>query len=168
MPGLPKKTSSTVLPEPTIVDVLMDDHLNAVLLCRKFEGATDPLLKETLADAIEISVRLHSQGEMDVLYPFVEKTLGAKDMVRTCLEEHSTVEAQALEALQQRKEGGDKLGAAIKSITSEFTEHLLKEENDIMMKVLESGATESDLLDLAQQFTAAKEKAPLDPQPVAA
>ena len=56
-------------------------------------------MQEKLDDAINLVIRLHSQAEMDVLYPFVEKTLGSegKTKVKESLEEHTSIEKSAME-----------------------------------------------------------------------
>ena len=70
---------------------------------------------ENLVDSISLLCRLHSQAEMDVLYPVVERSLGVdgKKMVQESLEEHSNVEQEALKALELRKSGGDDLSSTL-------------------------------------------------------
>ena len=100
--------------------------------------------------------------------PFVEKALGqeGKQKVKQSLEEHTAVEEEAMKAIEMRKTGGKELATTMKQMLDDFTEHLLKEENDIMVKVV-SEASHADLSDLAMQFQQAKESAPLDPQVMA-
>ena len=152
------------IPAPTMADFLMRDHLDTVVLLKHFEKANaagDKQLQETLTDAIGLVCRLHSQAEMDVLYPFVEKSLGSegKKKVKESPEEHNNVEQEALQALELRKSGGGELKKTLSELNKDFTEHLLKEENDIMMKLLNT-ISEADMADIAEQ---AKETAPLDP-----
>jgi iron-sulfur cluster repair protein YtfE (RIC family) len=155
------------IPVPTMADFLMGDHVDTVVLLKHFEKASssgDRQLMETLTDAIALVCRLHSQAEMDVLYPFVEKSLGAdgKQLVKESLEEHTNVEQEALQALELRKSGGDDLASVLSELNSDFTEHLMKEENDIMMKLL-NDVSEADMADIAIKFQQAKESAPLEP-----
>ncbi|KAG7673418.1 hypothetical protein Ndes2526B_g03138 [Nannochloris sp. 'desiccata'] len=155
------------IPVPTMADFLMGDHVDTIVLLKHFEKASasgDKQLMETLTDAIAMVCRLHSQAEMDVLYPFVEKSLGSegKQKVKESLEEHTNVEQEALQALELRKSGGNDLASILSKLNKEFTEHLLKEENDMMMKLL-NAASEADMADIALQFQQAKESAPLDP-----
>ena len=68
-----------------------------------------------------------------------------------------------MKALELRKSADENLSTTMKTILDDFTEHLLKEENEIMMQTLEK-TTEADLADIALKFQKAKETAPLDPQ----
>ena len=155
------------IPVPTMADFLMGDHLDTIVLLKHFEKASasgDKQLMETLTDAISLVIRLHTQAEMDVLYPFIEKSLGTegKQKVKGFLDEHTNIEQEAVQALQLRKSGGDDLASALSEVKKDFTEHLLKEESDTMMKLL-SAVSEADMADIALQFQQAKESAPLDP-----
>lgn len=58
------------------------------------------------------------------------------------------------------------MATTMKQMLDDFTKHLLKEENDIMVKLV-GEASQADLSDIAMQFQQAKEAAPLDPQVMA-
>jgi len=155
------------IPVPTMADFLMGDHLDTIVLLKHFEKASssgDKQLMENITDAVAMLVRLHSQAEMDVLYPFIEKSLGSegKQKVKQFLDEHTNVEQEALQALENRKAGGGDLNSALSAVNKDFTDHLLKEESDVMMKLL-NAVSEADMADIALQFQQAKESAPLDP-----
>ena len=101
--------------------------------------------------------------------PAIEKALFSegKLLVEQSLKEHRTVEEEALQVIQMRKSGGGKLETVMKKLLDDFSDHLLKEEDDIMIKFLDK-VSQSEMTQLADEFNEAKFKAPLDPQPMAA
>lgn len=167
-----KEAAPGALPKPTIIDVLLANHRETVSLLTHFQkearkpDANKQRLEE-LVDAISIVIRLHSQAELEVLYPVVERELGekGKEISERAKKEHSEIEANLLKALERRKEGGEELNQLIAQITTDFQKHLHEEEDEAVPLLLEKLGADA-LVDVAQQFMSAKAKAPLEPQPV--
>ncbi|PSC71089.1 hemerythrin [Micractinium conductrix] len=161
------------LPQMTITDVLLGDHRDTVALLKHFEDISasgDKLAMEKLTDAIAIVVRLHSQAEMEVLYPLMEKLVGSKEgeeARKHAAAEHARIERDLLKALEQRKTGSDELAATMKDVLDAFVAHLKEEEEELVPKML-NNMSDEEQIDLAQSFLAAKATAPLEPQPEAA
>ncbi|PRW57159.1 hemerythrin [Chlorella sorokiniana] len=175
-PSAAKKMAASaaenMLQPPTIADILLGDHRDTVALLKHHQEVADSgdkLLLEKLTDAIAITVRLHSQAEMDVLYPMVEKKLGGKgkELAAHAADDHAQIERDLVEALQKRKTGGEELAQVVQEVTEKFLHHL-KEEEESMMPELLKKCTAEEQIELATAFMEAKAKAPLEPQPEAA
>lgn len=154
-----------------IASVLLSDHRHTVALLHHFQQAmgdtdTDDLLIETLVDAICLDIRLHSQAEFDVLYPYFENMLGkkGKEIARHSREAHVEIENNLVQALEMRKEGkkSEELEELISTVMQEFEAHLQQEEEEYMPLLLEK-ASEEDLLELVEPFFQSKMNAPLMP-----
>ena len=127
--------------------------------------SNDSQMMENLTDAIALTIRLHSEGEFQTLYPFMERTMGKEEgHVAECMAEHNKVEGDVLRALENRKQGGDKLSDAVDAVFNDFEKHMRHEEDECVVALLEK-ANEADLQEVAANFMRTKETAPLDPHP---
>lgn len=90
--------------------------------------------------------------------------MGKKEShVSECLDEHNKIEKEVMEAIELRKEGGDKLTDMVDAVFNDFETHMKHEEDEYVVALLEE-ASEADLQEVAVNFMQAKETAPLDPQ----
>lgn len=117
------------IPEPSMLDVLMCDHRDTMALLKHFaeeskRAGSDQML-EMLTDAISLSIRLHSEGEFQVLYPWVEIKMKDKSTVSHFLNVHHGIEDKLMVCLEERKSGSDsKLTSTMNQVLSEFSKHL--------------------------------------------
>ncbi|GAB4819065.1 hypothetical protein N2152v2_006111 [Parachlorella kessleri] len=159
--------NASSLPQPSLVDVIITDHRATVALLDLFSEAAkaeDKQMMQKLQDAITLEIRLHSQAEMDVLYPLMAKKMkNGKEMEAHVMEEHQKIEKDLLEALKLRKEGGEKLTSLMEDAKKVFLEHMKEEEDELLPVFLEE-LTAEETLELANQILESKQKAPLMPQ----
>ncbi|EFN55052.1 hypothetical protein CHLNCDRAFT_134918 [Chlorella variabilis] len=123
----------------------------------------------TLAPTCASLERATLQAEFEVLYPVMERRLGAKgkEAREHSVEEHSKIEGDLVRALEMRKEGGKELAGTIKEVMDLFIKHLGEEENELVPKML-AQMSEEEQVELAASFLEAKAKALLTPQPATA
>ncbi|GAB4817732.1 hypothetical protein N2152v2_004778 [Parachlorella kessleri] len=160
--------SADQLREPTILDMVVTDHRNALALLDKFEQASssqDRIGMENTLNAISMEILMHSVAEESVLYPFIEERMGeqGKEFSEHSLREHKKLEKDLLEALQARTEGGHELMDVVKQFRKHFEHHLKDEEQDFFPKLVQQ-ASEEELTQLGPQFIQAKTQAPVEPR----
>lgn len=112
-------------------------------------------------------MRLHSQAEIQVLYPVLTQRLGPGEgaaLAQRALAEHAMIEASIEEMLRLRG-SGDKEGliTRVKQAQTELMTHNNEEEMAILPRVA-AVCTPEELTALGLAFRAMKQTAPLMPQ----
>jgi hemerythrin superfamily protein len=142
-----------------VVTLIKDDHQKLEAVFKKLEAQNGDM-KDLLQQVVEMLVP-HSKAEEQVVYPAIKTTApDESEEVDDGLEEHHHVEATLKQLLA---EGPDAPGAdgLLAAMIGEVRHHVEEEEQDILPKFAEA-ASNQQLSELGEQFTAAKEKALAD------
>ena len=140
-----------------VITLIKDDHKKVEAVFKQLEKAEPAQVHDLLTQVAELLIP-HSKAEEQVVYPAIKSTAPdeASD-VDDGLAEHHHVEAtlKKLLATDPEEPGADGLVAAM---IGEVRHHVEEEEQDIL-PVFSEKASNEQLSDLGEQFTAAKEKA---------
>jgi hemerythrin superfamily protein len=138
-----------------VVTLIKDDHAKLEKVFKQLEAQKGDI-KELLREVEELLVP-HSKAEEEVVYPAIKKTAPdeASD-VDDGLAEHQHVEnvLTQLLGMDPDEPGADGLIAAM---IGEVRHHVEEEEEEILPKFSQE-ASNQELGDLGERFTAAKEK----------
>ncbi|GAB4816328.1 hypothetical protein N2152v2_003374 [Parachlorella kessleri] len=158
-----------VVADPTLTDIILCDHSSTLTLFNHFfqaaqAGATN--IMEMVLGALALDLRLHSQAEMQVLYPILAERLGDSGAAwaQRSLQEHAMVEQSIADCLALRADPtNEALVTRVKQMQQEFMAHQ-QEEEQIILPALVTALTPEELVSLATTFKAVKQTAPLLPQ----
>jgi hemerythrin-like domain-containing protein len=140
-----------------VITLIKDDHKKVESVFKKLEKADPEEIPELLQQVAELLIP-HSKAEEQVVYPAIKAaTPDEADEVDDGLAEHHHVEEvlQQLLASDPSAPGVDGLVAAM---IGEVRHHVEEEEEDILPAFAEAASNEQ-LSQLADEFTAAKTKA---------
>ncbi|PRW44452.1 hemerythrin [Chlorella sorokiniana] len=109
------------------------------------------------------------QAESVVLYPVLQSRLGTEgaQWAARALAEHALIEQAVADVLALRSVGGEALSNRLKQLQVDFVAHQAEAEGAILPAVADVLSPEESLA-LAAQFKAAKQAAPIAPQPAVA
>lgn len=138
-----------------VVTLIKDDHAQLEKVFKQLEAQKGDVKK--LLQQVEELLVPHSKAEEEVVYPAIKQTAPDEaDEVDDGLAEHHHVEEVLTQLLGMDPDepGADGLIAAM---IGEVRHHVEEEEQDILPKFSDE-ASNQQLSELGQRFTAAKEK----------
>lgn len=140
-----------------VVTLIKEDHQKLESVFKKLEKAEPPEVPDLLGQVQEMLVP-HSKAEEQVVYPAITSMVPDESSdVDDGLEEHHHVE-ETLDQLLASDPGAPGVDGLIAAMIGEVRHHIEEEEQQIL-PAFAKAATNQQLSDLGEQFTAAKEQA---------
>ena len=140
-----------------VITLIKDDHTKLESVFKKLEGAEPSEIPGLLQQVQELLIP-HSKAEEQVVYPAIKSTVpDEQEDVEDGLAEHQHVEA-TLEKLLGSDPEAPGVDGLIAAMIGEVRHHVEEEEQDILPAFSEA-ASNQQLGELGEQFTAAKERA---------
>jgi iron-sulfur cluster repair protein YtfE (RIC family) len=140
-----------------VVTLIKEDHQKLESVFKKLEKAEPPEVPDLLRQVQEMLVP-HSKAEEQVVYPAIKSMVPDESSdVDDGLEEHHHVE-ETLDQLLASDPGAPGVDGLIAAMIGEVRHHIEEEEQQIL-PAFAKAATNQQLSDLGEQFTAAKEQA---------
>lgn len=140
-----------------VVTLIKEDHKTLESIFKKLEKAEPAEASDLLRQVQELLVP-HSKAEEQVVYPAIKKAVPKEgEEIDDGLAEHHHVEETLSQLLS---EGADAPGAdgLIAAMIGEVRHHV-EEEEETILPAYSKVASNAELTELGEQFTAAKEKA---------
>jgi hemerythrin superfamily protein len=141
--------------QPVAVELLMADHRKVEQLFDDFEGEKeDTEAKSAIAEKICNELKVHTQIEEELFYPWLADNLDEddQDMVREAQIEHQT--ARDLVAKIEDCDPDDEQYDALVKVLSEYIKHHVREEEQEIFPKVASMTDELD--ELGQEMAARK------------
>jgi hemerythrin superfamily protein len=152
--------------EPTVVDVIKQDHREVEELFRQGRSATDNRELRVIADHVIAELVRHSVAEEEYLYPaFREHLDDGDELADHEIEEHAEAERNMKE-IESLDADHPRLRPAFDTLVAEITHHVQEEENDALPR-LEAACSHEELVELGRKVQRAKRLAPTRPHPSA-
>ena len=140
-----------------VITLIKDDHAKLESVFKRLESAEPAQVRELLQQVNELLVP-HSKAEEQVVYPAIKATVpDEQDDVEDGLEEHHHVEA-TLEQLLSSDPEAPGVDGLIAAMIGEVRHHVEEEEEEIL-PAFAKAASNQQLSELGEEFTAAKERA---------
>ena len=140
-----------------VITLIKDDHAKLESVFKKLENAEPSEVPALLRSVNELLVP-HSKAEEQVVYPAIKATApDEQDDVDDGLEEHRHVE-KTLEQLLASDPEAPGVDGLIAAMIGEVRHHVEEEEEQIL-PAFAKAASNQQLSELGEQFTAAKERA---------
>ena len=140
-----------------VVTLIKEDHQKLESVFKKLEKAEPPEVPDLLRQVQEMLVP-HSKAEEQVVYPAIKSMVPDESSdVDDGLEEHHHVE-ETLDQLLASDPGAPGVDGLIAAMIGEVRHHIEEEEQQIL-PAFAKAATNQQLSDLGEQFTAAKAQA---------
>ena len=140
-----------------VITLIKDDHAKLESVFKKLESAEPAQIRELLRQVTELLVP-HSKAEEQVVYPAIKATVpDEQDDIEDGLEEHHHVEA-TLEQLLSSDPEAPGVDGLIAAMIGEVRHHVEEEEEQIL-PAFAKAASNQQLSELGEEFTAAKERA---------
>ena len=141
--------------QPIAIELLMADHRKVEQLFDDFEGEKeDTEAKAGIAEKICTELKVHTQVEEELLYPWLSENFDDEDqdMVREAQVEHQT--AKDLIAKIEECDPEDEQYDALVKVLSEYIKHHVREEEQEIFPKVASMTEELD--ELGQEIAARK------------
>jgi hemerythrin-like domain-containing protein len=143
-----------------VITLIKDDHAKLESVFKKLESAEPDQIRDLLQQVTEMLVP-HSTAEEEVVYPAIKATVPDEgEDVDDGLEEHHHVES-TLEQLRSSEPDAPGVDGLIAAMIGEVRHHVEEEEQQIL-PAFAKAASNQQLSELGEQFTAAKERALAD------
>ena len=140
-----------------VITLIKDDHAKLESVFKKLESAEPDQIRDLLEQVTEMLVP-HSKAEEEVVYPAIKATVPDEgEDVDDGLEEHHHVES-TLEQLRASEPDAPGVDGLIAAMIGEVRHHVEEEEQEILPAFAKAASNEQ-LSELGEQFTAAKERA---------
>jgi len=149
----PKRSTRS---QPLALELLMTDHRKVEDLFSQYEDEKegDEDTRRQLAQRICAELKVHTQLEEELFYPFLRENLEEEDME---LVEEAQVEHNSAKDLIEQIEGAtqidDEFNAKVKVLGEYIKHHVGEEENEVFPKVSED---QEQLDELGQEMTSRK------------
>jgi hemerythrin superfamily protein len=142
-----------------VYQILMQDHRVVEELFSEIEKTDDREVepREQLFARLRKELEDHSVAEENVLYPWIEKFLGAKELVEQSFEEHAGFEA-ILQEISEMSVNKDDWLEKIDELKDVVRRHVRREE-DKMFPAAREELDESRAEELGRQILEMKQKA---------
>lgn len=166
-PGSPSSQEDVIdITAPDVIDVLIDDHREAVSLLTQLWTTTDPAVRRDLADTLIAEVVRHAVAEEMYVYPAMRTHLTDGDQAV----QHDTEEHKQLERIMKQLEAVDPQEPAFTQLLREMemvlTDHIADEES-VQFPELRARIPRAELVRLADKVESAKKLSPTRPHPSA-
>jgi hemerythrin-like domain-containing protein len=140
-----------------VITLIKDDHKKLEAVFKKLEKAEPAEVHDLLTQVAELLIP-HSKAEEQVVYPAIKSTSPDESSdVDDGLAEHQHVE-KTLEQLLRTDPEEPGTDGIIAAMIGEVRHHVEEEEQEIL-PAFSKAASNEQLSDLGEKFTAAKEKA---------
>ena len=140
-----------------VITLIKDDHAKLESVFKKLEAAEPDQIADLLQEVTELLIP-HSKAEEKVVYPAIKSTVpDERSDIDDGLEEHHHVEA-TLEQLRSSEPGAPGVDGLIAAMIGEVRHHVQEEEEEIL-PAFAKAASNQQLSELGEQFSAAKELA---------
>lgn len=139
-----------------VITLIKDDHKKLEAVFKKLESAEPDQVPDLLEQVTEMLVP-HSKAEEEVVYPAIKATVPDEgEDVDDGLEEHHHVES-TLAQLRSSEPDAPGVDGLIAAMIGEVRHHVEEEEEQILPAFAKAASNEQ-LSELGEQFTAAKER----------
>jgi hemerythrin superfamily protein len=139
-----------------VITLIKEDHKKVEAVFKKLENAEPAEIPDLLNQVKELLVP-HSKAEEQVVYPAIKQTVPSEESdVEDGLEEHHHVEA-TLEQLLASDPEAPGVDGLIAAMIGEVRHHV-EEEETMILPSFSKAASNDQLSELGEQFTAAKER----------
>lgn len=140
-----------------VVTLIKEDHKKVEAVFKKLEKAEPSEIPDLLRQVQELLVP-HSKAEEQVVYPAIKQIVPSEESdVDDGLEEHRHVES-TLEQLLASDPEAPGVDGLIAAMIGEVRHHV-EEEEEMILPSFSKAASNDQLSELGEQFTAAKEAA---------
>jgi hemerythrin-like domain-containing protein len=152
------KSGAASRSQPLAIELLLSDHRKVEDLFDRYESEKDgdESTKQQLAQQICNELKVHTQVEEELFYPWLRENLDEDDMEMV---EEATVEHQSAKDLIAQIEGGgeidDAFDAKVKVLGEYIKHHVKEEEGEIFPEVRDE---QEELDELGQEMAARKEE----------
>ncbi len=150
-----KKSNSKISFSPT--PLLKSDHKVVAELFKKIMATTNRGVKtrEELFHELKMNLDIHAHIEEGIFYPAVKEPKSTHAMTLEAYEEHHVVK-HLLKELDEMEKNSDEWKAKL-TVLKEIVEHHVKEEETKMFPQANKIVSKSELAELAEEMTVAKE-----------
>jgi hemerythrin-like domain-containing protein len=149
----PKRSTRS---QPLALELLMTDHRKVEDLFSQYEDEKegDEDTRRRLAQRICAELKVHTQLEEELFYPFLRENLEEDDMelVEEAQVEHNSAK-DLIEQIEGAAEIDDEYNAKVKVLGEYIKHHVGEEENEIFPKVSED---QEELDELGQEMSSRK------------
>ena len=145
---------------PDAIQMLKDDHAHVKALFAKFEKASAPRDKQSLAAQICDELTLHAEAEETIFYPAVREEIEDEEIMNEADVEHDG--AKTLIGRIRNSRPADEHFDAMVSVLSEAIKHHVKEEEGEMFKQVRR--TDLDLEELGERLQEFKQSHGKEPR----
>ena len=168
LPSLPpafRVTDDDVRPGGrSMIDLLVDDHLEVLALCDRLAGSARGSLGRRLVDVLVAAVSRHLSAEEQYLYPTVRKVLpDGVDLANRELTA-DTAMLRTLRRLHRTPVTDTSFPAAVDAITRQWRRHAWCADREVFAR-LRDRCTGNELIRLGNRVAIAQEAAPTRPHP---
>src|SRR5690554_3449662 len=136
--ALGARLASGKMTPPDVLNRLMDVHRVVLGRFGWYEQASDPKVKERVADRIFKALRAHMAGEEEIFYPEAARAIGDDELVNRALEEHKAARG-LVDKLESTRIADRAHAELMHELRAEIEAHVDEEENELFPKVRESG-----------------------------
>jgi hemerythrin superfamily protein len=135
------------------LDLLRRDHRHVMALLKKFDKTEAEDEQQALCRQIVDELRLHTEIEERVFYPYLREATAREDLFQEASIEHDTAK-QLLEQLPNEEPGSPRYKAMMKVLAEYVAHHMQEEEHEIFPQVEKTGV---DLQALGQALQECRE-----------
>lgn len=137
--------------------MLKSDHKLVAGLFKKLMATSNRSVKtrEELFEQLKMNLDVHAYIEEEIFYPAVKDPKPTHEMTLEAYEEHHVVK-QLLKELEKMEKNSDEWKAKL-TVLKEIIEHHVKEEENEMFPKANKIISKSELKELAEEMTIAKE-----------
>ncbi len=140
-----------------VITLIKDDHAKLEAVFKRLESAEPNQIPDLLQQVSELLIP-HSKAEEQVVYPAIKATVpDEQDDVADGVEEHHHVEA-TLQQLLSSDPAAPGVDGLIAAMIGEVRHHVEEEEEEIL-PAFAKAASNQQLSELGEQFSAAKDHA---------
>lgn len=122
--------------DPTIYEVLTDEHEDVAQLLTQLAEAEDAGEREALFAEVRFQLERHAQAEEVVFYDLLRRDEETRALVEHAQQEHAEVR-ETLAELDALEADDDRWGELVAALTRQVTHHVEVEERDIFAAVRE-------------------------------
>jgi hypothetical protein len=140
---------------PVAIEMLEADHRKVEMLFDQYEEekeSSDEETKRELAQRICMELKVHTQIEEELFYPWARENMDESDLIEEAQVEHNSAK-DLIAQLEGASEIDETFDAKVK-VLGEYVKHHVKEEENEMFPELQSMQEELD--ELGQEMTARK------------
>jgi ferritin-like metal-binding protein YciE/hemerythrin-like domain-containing protein len=135
---------------PDALELLMQDHLEALGYFEWYRQAKDAGAKAAVAGKLCAALRAHMEVEEEILYPAAHRATGDEALVDRAIEEHEEAK-QLVDALEASLRGPRPDDTVVARLRKSIEQHVAEEESTLFPKLR---ASDLDLYELGRELAA--------------